>query len=472
MKKNKIAFRPYQLTMVDKVTPVDARGVLAIKMGFGKTAIVLEAIRRKLEDNRNLRVLVVAPKRVAEETWPSEISKWSNFSDITYSLISGNASMRKLLMKFPVNVTIVSRDLVAWYVENTDDLYFDMIVMDELTSFKNHKSVRFKAMRKLCSLAPSVIGMTGTPTSNGFLDLWAQIYLIDGGARLGKYVTRYRNTYFRAHPYKAFTWEILPETKELISNKLADIMWGLDNEELLDLPEMLTIDIPVKHSSDVTDLYKQLKKERVFEFAHGDDTLSAISAAGLVNYLLQFSGGAMYSDTIDRDHHQLGANKMTLRPYEIVSEAKMEALDELIEELIGAGETVMIAYNYKHELDRIKSKYLGKYRLGLYTDKDVVNRWNNKEYDILIVHPASFGHGLNLQFGGNNIVWYSPTYSYELYEQLVKRLHRPGQTNTVCVYRLVSVGMIDEVIYYEALKTKQEDSKLLFNIINILLNVD
>ena len=467
MQLAKLTLRGYQEDMVMRVIN-EKRGVLAIRMGFGKTAIVLEAIRRLKETNSGFSVLVIAPKRVAENVWSAEITKWEDFEGLSYSVIAGDARLRKLLMGFKVNIQVISRDLVDWYLKENPNVSFDMVVLDELTSFKNYKSKRFKAVRKLCSLTPRVIGMTGTPTSNGFLDLWAQIYLIDGGQRLGKFITKYRDSYFKAHPYKAFTWTILPETKELISSKLVDIMWGLSDESLLDLPEFITVDVPVKHDPEVVAKYKALKEERVFEFVNSDKSFAATSAGGLVNYLLQFSGGAIYSDIADKSILS-GAVEQN-RPYEIISEAKLDTLSDLVDELIMTGETVLIAYGFQHEKKRIVEKFSGKYRVGMYTDKDVVDRWNNKEYDILIAHPASFGHGLNLQFGGRVIVWYSMTYSFELYEQFCKRLHRPGQAGSVINYRLLSTGMVDEAICKVALASKEADANLLFEIINVLIN--
>lgn len=453
----------YQETLAQKVIDTK-RGVLTVRMGFGKTIIVLESIRRMAIDNPNIKVLVVAPKRVAENVWPEEIQKWDSFKHLTYSVIAGEARMRLMLMNFRVNIQVVSRDNLKWFVENSKDLYYDMVVFDELSSFKSYKTHRFKAARKLAQSTPRVIGMTGTPNANSYLDLWAQIYLIDGGERLGKYITRYRQQYFIPTAFvKGFpvSYYCPPGMQELIGNKLADIMWGLTDETLLDLPDLRMIDITVDHGEKLYKEYKKFERDKLIELS--SEQVTALSGASLVNKLMQFSNGALYTDA---NEHRGYAIAGTDRSYEAVSEAKIEALLSLLEE--ANGEPVLVAYSFRHDLMRLKEVLKGKYKLGVYTDKDVVANWNEKKYEVLLAHPASFGHGLNLQHGGSICVWYGPTYSFELYEQFNKRLHRPGQKETVRIYRLISKGMIDEKIYHTVLTRKHDDMENLFKLIDIL----
>ena len=453
----------YQEELANRII-TNKRGVLTVKMGFGKTAIVLEAIRRMMVYNPNFRVLVVAPKRVAENVWSEEIEKWDSFKHITYAVIAGDMRMRKVLMDFKVNIQIVSRDNLDWFVSTKKNIAYDLVVFDELSSFKSYKSIRFKAAKHISQRVPRVIGLTGTPNANGYLDLWAQIYLIDGGERLGKFITKYRQQYFVPKKYVngfPVAYYCLPEIQKVIGNKLSDIMWGLTDDSLLNLPELRVVDVKIKHPDSVTKAYKEFAKEKLMELK--ETTITALSGASLVNKLMQFSNGAIYTDASVARGNTTGT---TDRSYEIVSSTKLDTLESLIEE--AEGEPVLVAYTFRHDLQRIHARLSAKYKVGLYTDKDVVAKWNNKEYDVLLAHPASFGHGLNLQYGGSICIWYGPTYSLELYEQFNKRLHRPGQKDTVIIYRLISVGMIDEIIYYDSLKRKSEDMELLFNIISIL----
>lgn len=453
----------YQKTIAD-MAEREGRGILTVGMGLGKTAITLEVIRRYLEVDPNFRVLVVAPKRVAENVWSAEIEKWSNFRHIKYAVIAGDPRMRKVLMGFDVTVQIVSRDNLKWFIDNKKVLNYDLVVFDEISSFKSHKTIRFKAAKKLSQMTERVLGLTGTPNANSYLDLWAQVYLIDGGVRLGKFITRYRKQYFIPRKFVngfPVSYYCLPEMQKLIAEKISDIMWGLTDETLVDLPERRVIDIKVKHDSAVIKGYRKFAREKLIELSK--ETITALNGASLLSKLQQYSNGAIYTDELVSRGNTTGT---TDRTYEIVSDAKIEVLESLLEE--ANGEPVLVAYSFRHDLHRLRDRLTGKYKVGLYTDKDVVRRWNNKEYEVLLAHPASFGHGLNLQDGGSLCVWFGPTHSYELYEQFNKRLHRPGQKETVRIYRLISEGMVDEQIYYEALVRKQEGMDLLFTVINIL----
>lgn len=460
--------RNYQEYFVDKVVN-SKRGILTLGMGYGKTAIVIKALNRLHKSKPDLKILVVAPKRVAEYVWVEELTKWGKYHNLTYSLIAGTAQVRRLMAGLNSTIHIISRDNVQWYVDEIGGANkYDVVVVDEISSFKSHKTKRFKSLRQLTAKAEYVIGMTGTPNPNSYVDLWAQAFLIDGGQRLGRYVSHYLKSFFVPTKFVngfAVQHYCGPEMQKVIGNKLKDIMWGLADDVVLDIPEVSIIDVEVDHGPEVLAEYKDFEKSRYYKLKESGYENVALNAGTMVSKLIQFSGGSLYSADRTNNHSNADGSR-SVREYEVLSDAKVEALVELIEEANGS--PVLVAYAFRSELDRLRKRLSATFKVGVYSDKDCVARWNAGEYEVLLAHPASFGHGLNLQHGGHICVWFGPTYSYELYTQFNKRLHRPGQKHPVVIYRLVSKGMVDSHIYNVALKRKGDEMGGLMEILKVL----
>ena len=406
---------PYQAFAEKFVLEHKAAG-LFLDMGLGKTAITLSACEKLLRDYfETSKVLVIAPLLPARETWPDELAKWDQLEGLTYSLIIGTAQER----------------LVDYYKKKWP---FDMVVIDELSSFKSSKAQRFRALRKVRKYIDRIVGLTGTPAPNGLLDLWSQVYLLDEGARLGRTLSAYRDTYFtpgrRGPNGIVYDWNLKDGAREAIFAKLSDLCISM---ETTGLPERLTIPHEVKLSEKAAAMYQQLEKTMLLPFADGD--VDAATAAILTNKLLQLAGGAVYDEN---------------GKAQIVHDQKLEVLDQLIEE--ANGQPVLVFYNYKHELDRLQAQYPQAVHVK---EENVVKRWNAKEIPILLANPASAGHGLNLQFGGHIAIWYSPTWNLEFFQQANKRLHRRGQAETVLIHTLSAKGTIDERIYDIVLRNKE-----------------
>lgn len=422
---------PYQRAAVRWVLD-HPRCCLFLDMGLGKSAITLTALRQLLDTAEIRRALVVAPKKVAESTWTDEAAKWDHLRGLRVSLIAGDAPRRREAMEREADIHVVSRDNFAWLVGQTRGrMPWDCLVIDELTSFKNPRSVRFKAMRVASRGAERVIGLTGTPAPNGLLDLWAQLYCVDGGERLGKSLTRFRSEYFDCRTWNHIIVKCAPRpgAEDAIRRRIADICMTMRAEDYLTLPPMLTRSVRVQLPPAVMAGYRAFERDRVMELmaAGGGDpkTVTAASAAALMNKLSQYANGAVYDEGL------------TARP---VHSEKVEALAELVET---AAEPVLIFYRFRFDADMIMERLKGL-RARVYSGPDDLRAWNAGEIDALLAHPASTAYGLNMQRGGRVCVWYGTGWDLELYEQACARLHRQGQTRPVLVYRLLSEGTVDE----------------------------
>lgn len=429
----------YQKVAIRKIIENEAYALL-LDMGLGKTVSTLTAINELKYDYFEVnKVLVIAPKRVAEDTWSREVAKWEHLQHLTVSKVLGSEAQRRKALQRDADIYVINRENVEWLVNYYGPKWpFDMIVIDELSSFKSPKSKRFKALRKVRPLAKRVVGLTGTPAPNSLIDLWSQIYLIDRGERLEKTFTAYKRKYFIQDPYLVYKIELKDGAEEEIYNRIDDICLSMKAKDYLKgLPEAAMNVIEVDISPQERTLYKKLERDYILEFADGD--IVASTAAVLSNKLLQLSSGAAYNENNGVQH---------------IHNAKLDALEEIVE---GAqGQPILVFYNFKHDLERIKKRFKHAEELK---DSDTIERWNNGEIPILLAHPASAGHGLNMQDGGHIIVWYGLNWSLELYQQANARLHRQGQKNTVIIHHLVLKDSIDERVM-EVLqgKEKQQDA--------------
>ena len=417
---------------------------LFLDMGLGKTVITLTAIFDLMFDYFEIaKVLVIAPLRVAESTWDAEIEKWEHLKDLKVSKVLGTKKKRIEALNTPADIYIINRENVKWLVDLlVKDWPFDMVVIDELSSFKSHRAGRFKALKKIRTCMKRIVGLTGTPSPNGLLDLWAQIYLLDGGERLGRTITSYRDTYFlpdKRNQHIVFTYKPRENAKEEIHEKLSDICVSMKAEDYLKMPDRINNKIEVNLPEKIKEKYKQLEKDLLLPLEESD--IVANNAAALTNKLLQFSNGAIYDENGE---------------VEEIHDEKLKALDELIE--ASNGKPVLIFYSYKHDKDRIL-KHLKNVRV-LEISKDI-DDWNKGKVEVLLTHPASAGHGLNLQAGGNIIVWFGLTWSLELYQQANARLHRQGQKENVIVHHIISKGTVDEDVMVALDKKKVNQEELL-----------
>lgn len=402
---------------------------LFLDMGLGKTVCTLTAIDLLLSDIDITRVLVIAPKRVAESVWATEAEKWDHTRYMAVSVVTGSRAQRIAALEAQAHVYVISRDNVQWLVEYQQSLKswpFDMVVLDELSSFKNPSAKRFKALRRVRPYIRRVVGLTGTPSPNGLIDLWAQLYLVDMGQRLGQYVTKFRERYFKPQGgsgHIVYKWALKNErSADEIAEAIADICLSMKAEEYLDMPERIDIDLPVVLNGEQMKQYKRFERDLVLSLK--DETITAQSAVTLSGKLMQYASGAIY----DEDHNT-----------HYLHDAKIEALAELMEQ---TNENVLLFYNYQHEARRIMSE-LAMYSPQMFDSTSVV-RWNKGEIRLLLAHPASTAFGLNLQQGGRTVVWYGPQWNLELYQQANARLYRQGQTKAVKIYRIIAKGTIDE----------------------------
>lgn len=409
---------------------------LFLDMGLGKTVTTLTAIKELLDNCIISNALVIAPKKVTQVTWSDEIKKWEHLQGLTISVIDGTAKQRREAMAAKADIYAVSRDNIVWLVleHGGVKLPYDMVVIDELSSFKNHASKRFRAMRKVRKFIPRVVGLTGTPAPNGLIDLFAQMYLIDEGQRLGKTVTAYRDRFFRPGKRNGdivYTYELKApqnETEQQISDLISDITISMTAEDYLKMPDKIVLYDYVDLAPEVLAMYRDFEKEQILELINSDEPISAASAAALSNKLQQFANGAIYdAERNVKDLH----------------DEKLDKLEELVE--AANGEPVLIAYSYNHDLERIMQKLKAYKPVKLEKPEHIAN-WNAGKIPVLVTHPASAGHGLNLQKGGHNIVWFGNTWSLELYQQFNARLYRQGQGKPVSIHHIVTRGTIDEKI--------------------------
>lgn len=398
---------------------------LMLDMGLGKTVITLTALWQLALDSFDVsRVLVIAPKRVAEDTWPKELAKWEHLTGLTSSLVLGSAAERKAALQRKAFLYIINRENVAWLVKN-HYWDFDMVVIDELSSFKSNKAERFKAMKKVRPMITRIVGLTGTPAPNTLLDLWPQMYLMDMGQRLGRFIGGFRDRFFlpdKRNREIIYSYKPREGAEDAIYALISDICISMKAADYLDMPERIDNRIEVSMSPKERKLYDDFQKDMVLSI--GDEELDAVNAAALSNKLLQMANGAVY-----------GEDKKVIP----IHDRKLDALEDLVE---GAnGKPLLVAYWYKHDLQRIKARF--KNARCIDTAKDI-DDWNAGKIPLALIHPASAGHGLNLQDGGCTIVWFGLTWSLELYQQLNARLWRQGQKHTVVIHHIVTKGTHDE----------------------------
>lgn len=430
---------------------------LFLDMGLGKTVSTLTALQQLIDDCEVSRVLVVAPKKVAETTWSTEAEKWEHLRGLKVVKVLGTEKQRCLALNTPADVYVTGRDNFVWLVgKYGGQLPFDALVIDELTSFKSAKSERFKAMRTALPSVGRVIGLTGTPAPNGLIDLWAQMYCIDRGERLGKSVTRYRETYFETHKWNNIVvrCDIKRGCEDIIRNKIADICLSMQARDYLQLPDMITHTVKVELTAKTMERYNEFERDKVLEFTqeHGEEPANVLanSAAGLMNKLSQFANGAVYDE--DRNVHQ-------------VHDEKLDRLVEIVE--AANGSSVLVFYQFKHDIPRIQEKLKG-YRVRVYEGEKDLKDWNAGEIDVLLAHPASTAYGLNMQQGGHYIVWFGTGWNLEHYQQANARLHRQGQKHPVTVYKLICSGTVDERAS-AALESKKEVQQSLLDSLNYLI---
>lgn len=445
----------YQQYCIDRMLTDDKLGLM-LDMGLGKTVITLSAIA-DLRFNRFLinKVLVIAPKKVAEATWSKEAEKWDHLKLLRIVPILGSSQKRIKALNTPGDIYVINRENVVWLVEYTRNNWpFDMVVVDEFSSFKSHQAKRFKALTWVRKHIQRFVGLTGTPTPNGLMDLWAQIYLLDQGERLGKFISRYRERYFdpgQRDRNVIFKYDLKEGAAESIQEKISDICISMKAEDYLQLPDITFNSIPVVLDSKAMKEYEELEKKMILELE--DKTIDVTSAAALSNKLMQLANGAIYDE--NRGIHE-------------VHNCKIEAFMELIEKL--NGKAALVFYNFQHDLARLQEA-LKKTGLKVRILKTVEDQdaWNKKEIDILLTHPASSAYGLNLQEGGNHVIWFGLNWSLEIYQQANKRLHRQGQKEKVIIHHLVVQDTRDEDVI-KALNTKGDVQEALLESLKVRID--
>lgn len=431
----------YQIIAADWIRSKPYAG-LFLDMGLGKTVVTLTVLNELLFDSFEIeKVLVIAPKKVAEDTWIREAKKWDHTKHLRISKVLGSAKQRERALQADADIYVINRENVVWLVEHLgSDWCFDCVVIDELSSFKNHRAKRFRALRKVRPLLKRVIGLTGTPMPNSYLDLWSQIYLIDRGERLGKTLTQYRNVFFTSS-YRPWgnEYTLKNEADKLINDKIKDICLSMKAKDYLKLKEPLMITAPVQLSDKERRRYEELEREYIVEIA--GESITAGTGGAVTNKLLQLANGAVYTEEKSVVH---------------LHDQKLERLAELIE--AANGEPVLVFYSFKHDKDRIKD-YLKIPVRELETPEDIKD-WNAGKIPVLLAHPASCGHGLNLQDGGHIIIWFGLTWSLELYQQANARLHRQGQAEGVRIYHIIAEGTVDEDVL-KSLQSKDASQEAL-----------
>ncbi len=430
----------YQRYAADFIVEHSASAIL-LDCGCGKTIITLTAIEALLRDRFEIsRVLVICPIRVAQ-VWAEELSKWSHLRGLRYSIAVGTESQRRYALGVDADIYIVNRDVVPWLVENyAGNWRWDMLVLDELSSFKNPQAKRFKALLKVRPKVRRIVGLTGTPSSNGLMDLWAEYRLLDLGDRLGKFIGGYRSQYFRPDKTNGiivYSYKPLPGAEEQIYKRIADMTVSIRCTDVLQMPELISVPHEVSMSSQEQDVYKKLKRDLVLSLPDGEVT--AANAASLSGKLSQMSNGAVYSDTGETV---------------LIHNRKLDALEDLVE--AANGKPILVAYWYKHDYDRITERLRSiGIRYAKIDTEESIQRWNRKMIPVGLIHPASAGHGLNLQAGGSTLIWFGLTWSLELYIQTNARLWRQGQvSSTVVIQHIITKGTVDERIL-KALESKE-----------------
>lgn len=423
-----------------------------LEMGLGKSVITLTAIEELIYNRFEVsKVLVIAPLRVARDTWPAEIEKWDHLKNIRYSIVIGTETERKAALKKDADIYLINRENVDWLITKSNYPFdFDMVVIDELSSFKSYSAKRFKSLLKVRPKIKRMVGLTGTPSSNGLMDLWAEFRILDLGERLGRYITHYRNNYFlpdKRNAQMVFSYKPRAGAEDAIYKQIGDITISMKSADYLQMPECVMNEVPVYLSDTERAVYEKLCANMVVQLK--DKEIDAANAAALSGKLLQMANGAVY------DENSVSAN---------LHDRKLDALEDLIE---GAnGKPVLIAYWFNHDLERIKQRF--KVR-EIKTSTDIKN-WNNGDIPVAVIHPASAGHGLNLQSGGSTLIWFGLTWSLELYQQTNARLWRQGQNETVIIHHIIAKGTMDENVML-ALSRKEKTQANLIDAVKAQLEV-
>lgn len=408
-----------------------------LEMGLGKSVITLTAIYELMLNRFEVqKVLVIAPLRVARDTWPAEIEKWEHLTGLTYSVAIGTEAERLAALKRPAHLYLINRENVDWLITKSGIPFdFDMVVIDELSSFKSYAAKRFKSLLKVRPTVKRMVGLTGTPSSNGLMDLWAEFRVLDMGQRLGRYITHYRNNFFvpdKRNQQMIFSYKPRPCAEDAIYRLISDITISMKSADFLKMPECIINEVPVFLSEKEWSVYQALKEDMVVDLK--DEEIDAVNAAALSGKLLQMANGAVYNEEKDIIH---------------IHDRKLDALEDLIE---GAnGKPVLVAYWYNHDLQRIKQRFSVR---EIKTSQDIKD-WNNGDIPVAVIHPASAGQGLNIQFGGSTIIWFGLTWSLELYQQTNARLWRQGQKSTVVIHHIIAKDTIDEDVM-KALRKKEK----------------
>lgn len=408
-----------------------------LEMGLGKSVITLTAIYELMLNRFEVqKVLVIAPLRVARDTWPAEIEKWEHLTGLTYSVAIGTEAERLAALKRLAHLYLINRENVDWLITKSNLPFdYDMVVIDELSSFKSYAAKRFKSLLKVRPRVKRMVGLTGTPSGNGLMDLWAEFRVLDMGQRLGRYITHYRNNFFvpdKRNQQMIFSYKPKPGAEDAIYKLISDITISMKSADFLKMPECIINEVPVALSEKEWSVYQVLKEDMVVDLK--TEEIDAVNAAALSGKLLQMANGAVYNE-----------EKEVIR----IHDRKLDALEDLIE---GAnGKPVLVAYWYNHDLQRIKQRFSVR---EIKTSQDIKD-WNNGEIPVAVIHPASAGHGLNIQFGGSTIIWFGLTWSLELYQQTNARLWRQGQKSTVVIHHIIAKDTIDEDVM-KALRKKEK----------------
>lgn len=406
---------------------------LFLDCGLGKTVITLTAAWELLLDYFEVRkILIIAPWRVCRDTWPGELRKWDHLKGIEMSVVLGSEKERIAALDRMANVYVINRENVDWLAGHCQ-WDFDMVVIDELSSFKSHRAKRFKALKKVRPMVRRMVGLTGTPAPNGLIDLWAEIGILDMGQRLGRFIGGYRERFFlpdKRSREMIYSYKSREGAEEAIYNLLSDICISMKATDYLDMPKCVYNQVEVFMNDKELKLYRQLERDMMIPYEDGD--IDAVNAAGLSNKLMQMANGAVYDENGEVKH---------------IHDRKLEALEDLVE--AANGKPVLISYWYKHDLQRIRER-TGAVELDTAED---MRKWNAGEIPVAVIHPASAGHGLNLQAGGSALIWFGLTWSLELYQQMNARIWRQGQKETVVIHHLIAKGTLDERVM-EALEKK------------------
>lgn len=430
---------------------------ILLDCGLGKTIITLTAIEELLHDRFEVsKVLVIAPLRVATNTWPSEIGKWDHLKGISYSVVVGTEAQRKAALAAKADIYIINRENVLWLIEKSGFPFdYDMVVIDELSSFKSNQAKRFKSLVKVRSRVKRIIGLTGTPSSNGLMDLWAEFRLLDMGERLGRYIGQYRTNYFMPDKRNGeiiYSYKPLPGAEDAIYKKIGDITISMKATDHLNMPELIDSQYEVCLSEKERERYDELRETLVLQLSDGE--ITAANAAALTGKLSQMANGAIYDD-----------NGKIIR----IHDRKLDALEDIIE--AANGKPLLVAYWFRHDLERIRKRLENlKIEYAQISSPSSIEMWNRGEFAVGLIHPASAGHGLNLQNGGSHLVWFGLTWSLELYQQTNARLWRQGQTDTVVIHHLIAKDTIDEDVM-AALRKKERSQSALINAVKARLEV-